>query len=418
VRRLIWIALLGIFSQAAAATTDDLLTLYIQARANSPILQKSLAQTQLARADADAARAPLLPQWKLISERQRSEGAYFNTVTSEISQSVIDLAARSEWNAARADASAQEANFQADKQSLLAEVAVRYFAMLTAESQLATYIANEAAYAELVRQNEVRVAEGLSAAADVDQARAFLGLAQGTTQQAKEVLADARQALQQLIGRAPEQLKPLKKNWRPVVLRSGPEPEALADHPRLQAGAASIAAAKERISAARAGHLPTVALVVTSERAPYTYQPQTSSTHSTVGIQLSVPLMTGGAALAQKRQAVAERDAEIAQVEITRREITRDVKAQWEALQGSIAQIRVTEVGAAAAERALSAIRSGQQIGTRSLTDVLTAIQTNGQAQLQLAQARHRHVVALLLLKQSEGHLTIDDLAAVNALLE
>ena len=202
------------------------------------------------------------------------------------------------------------------------------------------------------------------------------------------------------------------------MLRSGPEPEALADHPRLQAGAASIAAAKERISAARAGHLPTVALVVTSERAPYTYQPQTSSTHSTVGIQLSVPLMTGGAALAQKRQAVAERDAEIAQVEITRREITRDVKAQWEALQGSIAQIRVTEVGAAAAERALSAIRSGQQIGTRSLTDVLTAIQTNGQAQLQLAQARHRHVVALLLLKQSEGHLTIDDLAAVNALLE
>ncbi|UTY60543.1 TolC family outer membrane protein [Massilia sp. erpn] len=417
-RHLVWLALLATWSQVVAAPADDLLTLYTQARANNPTLQKATAQTRLAGANVDSARAPLLPQWGLSAVQQRSGGVDANTASSKITQSVVDLAARSNWKAARAEAHAQDANLLAAEQVLLAEVAVRYFQMLTAESQLLTYMANEAAFAELVRQSEVRVTEGLSASADVDQARAFLGLAQGTTQQAKEALADARQALQQLVGRAPEQLKPLKKKWQPAMLPARPEADAFADHPQLQAGDASITAAKERISAAQAGHLPTMALVLTSERTPRGNLPQTTSTNSAVGIQLTIPLIMGGAIVAQERQALARRDAEIAQVEVTRREIARNIKAQWEAAQGSIVQIRATEAGAAAAERALAAIRSGQQIGTRSLTDVLNAIQTNGQAQLQLTQARHRHVVALLLLKQSTGRLTVDDLAAINTLLE
>ncbi|MDQ1816196.1 TolC family outer membrane protein [Massilia sp. CCM 9210] len=414
-----WIALLGIGPHVAAAPVDDLLTLYTHARANYPTLQRAAAQTRLASADVDAARAPLLPQWQLNVSQQRAGGApSYNTTSSKITQSVVDVAARANLNAARAEANAQDANFHVAKQALLAELAIRYFDMLTAESQLATYTANEAAFAELVRQSEVRVAEGLSAAADVDQARAALGLAQAITQQAKEALADARQALQQLVGRAPEQLKHLKKKWQPAVLQPDPQADTLADHPQLQAGDASISAAKERIHAAQAGHLPTLALTVTSERAPRDYQAPRTSTHSAVGLQLSIPLMMGGATLAQERQAVARRDIEIAQVEMTRRDITRNMKAQWEAAQGSITQIKIIEAGAAAAERALAAIRSGQQIGTRTLTDVLNAIQTNGQAQLQLTQARHRHVVALLLLKQAGGRLTVDDLAAINTLLE
>ena len=96
----------------------------------------------------------------------------------------------------------------------------------------------------------------------------------------------------------------------------------------------------------------------------------------------------------------------------------RNVEVQWQAVQGSAAQIASAGAAALAAERALAATRAGQQNGTRDLTDVLNAIQTNGQAQLQLSQARHRHVVALLLLKQAAGRLTVDDLAGANALLE
>mgnify|MGYP000961218080 CR=1 FL=1 len=43
-----------------------------------------------------------------------------------------------------------------------------------------------------------------------------------------------------------------------------------------------------------------------------------------------------------------------------------------------------------AANRALAATRSGQALGTRGMTDLLLAIQTQAAAQNALAQARHR----------------------------
>lgn len=423
VKRLAWIVLLAAYAHAAAEPHDDLLTLYTQARASNPTLQRAVALAGSASAGADGARAALLPQWTLSATPQRIAGVTTNTATSQINQALVNHAAIATWQAARADASAQEASLRAAEQALLAEVAVRYFALLTAQNQLATLAANEAAFAELVRQSEVRVAERLSAQVDVDQARAFFGLAQGTAQQAKEALADARQAMQQLTGQQPLPLKPLQQGWHPAApLRTSPAAwvaEAMTGHPLLHADSASVAAAQERIEAARSANLPTLGLAVTTERAPLAGLPtSTQTTYTSVGLQLTIPLFAGGATFARQKQATYSRDAEAAQLEATRRDLVRNVEAQWQAAQGSVSQIATAEVAAVASERALAATRVGQQQGTRSLTDVLNAIQTRGQTQLQLSQARHRHVVALLLLKQSVGRLSIDDLANVNAQLE
>ena len=415
------IAFLCACAHAAAEPADDLFSLYTQARSTNPTLQKAATQIRAASADADATRAALLPQWHLGATRKRSGASTAHSETSKITQSLINLAALSNWQAARADVQVQEANLRTAEQALLAEVAVRYFDLLTAESRLATQHTNETAFAELLRQSEVRVAERLSAPVDVDLARAFLGLAQGTTQEAREAVADARQALVQLTGRMPQPLKPLQRNWKPVALPASSDEwvaQALLNHPQLNASQAAIAAAQERIREARAGHLPTLALTVEAERAQRDTQTPRTSTHSTVGIQLSIPLFMGGAMVAQEKSAVAKRDAELAQIETARREIERHIRAQWQTVQSGVTQIGTAEVAASAAGRALAAMRVGLQNGTRSLTDVLGAIRTKGEAELQLTQVRHRHVVALLLLKQAAGNLVPDDLANINAWLD
>jgi outer membrane protein len=423
VKRLACIVLLAACAHATAEPSDDLLTLYTQARPNYPALQQAVAQAGVADAGADRERAALLPQWSLSVAPQRADGATTNIATSQISQALVNLAALDSWQAARSDATAQDANLRAAEQALLAEVAVRYFALLSAQNQLGTLTANEAAFAELVRQSEVRVTERLSAQVDVDQARAYLGLAQGATQQAREAVADARQAIQELTGQAPLPLRPLRQGFRPVA----PQPaspaawvtEALAGHPLLQAGSASVIAAQERINAARAGHLPTLGLTFTTQRAPLGGLPTgPQSTNSALGLQLTIPLVQGGATLAQQKGAVHARESAAAQLEATRRHIVRNVQAQWQAAQGSVTEIATAEAAALAAARSLAAVRAGHQYGTRSLFDVLNAIQTDGQAQLELTQSRHRHVVALLLLKQAAGHLSVDDLVSINTLLE
>lgn len=236
-------------------------------------------------------------------------------------------------------------------------------------------------------------------------------------------LIRGRQAVQQITGHPPLSLCSLRQGFHPI----GPQPadpaawvaEALANHPLINAGSASVAGAQERIDAARAANLPTLGLAFTTEHAPLdSLTPGPQATYSTVGLQLTIPLVAGGAAFAAQKQAGYNRDASVAQLEATRRSVVRNVEAQWQAAQGSVNDIANAEAAALAAERALAATRTGQLLGTPSLTDVLYAIQTNGQAQLQLTQARHRHVVAMLLLKQAAGRLSIDDLVSINALLE
>lgn len=421
-KRLLCVSFLLACSSVFAESADDLLSLYSKARANYPALQQAAAQAGSATAGADVDRAALLPRWTLGATPTRTAGVTTNVITSQVSQTLVNLAALNTWQATRADADAQEANLRAAEQALLAEVAVRYFALLTAQSQLETLAANEAAVAELVRQSSVRVAERLTATVDVDQALAYLALSQASTQHAKESLADARQAVQELTGQVPLPLRQLRKGFQPALPQPA-EPaawvaEALTGSPLLQAENASLLASEQRIKAARAGNFPTLDVSFTTNRTTQDGVARSGrGTDNAIGLTLNVPLVTGGATFATTKQAMFKRDAAASQVESVRRSIIRNVEALLQAVRGSVAEISAAEPGAQAAERALSANRAGHQYGTRTLTDLLNAIQTNGQAQLQLTQARHRHVVALLQLKQAVGRLSVDDLVGVNALL-
>ena len=79
--------------------------------------------------------------------------------------------------------------------------------------------------------------------------------------------------------------------------------------------------------------------------------------------------------------------------------------------------MRSTRAAVDAANKALASTRSGLDLGARSMTDLLLAIQTQSNAQNVHEQARHRHVLAKLLLQQAAGQLGEPELAAVNLLL-
>ena len=71
-----------------------------------------------------------------------------------------------------------------------------------------------------------------------------------------------------------------------------------------------------------------------------------------------------------------------------------------------------------AARASLAATRVGREVGNRTQTDVLNAIQTLAQAQAAHAQARQQFILGRLQLQQAAGALTEADLANVNALLQ
>lgn len=409
---------------ATAARADDLLQVWAQARAADPLLRQAAALTGAQDAAAREARAALLPQWQLHgSELRESGGARRQQTTSSLSQALVDLAALREWDASRSQASAQAARLVAAEQAARQRVAEAYFGLLSAEAQLATARANEEAFARQVGEAETRFKAGLSAQVEADQSRAYRELARGGVLAAEAALADAREALAQLTGSAPQPLRPLRQALAAQPLPDAAEAwaeRALRANPDLRALQLDVQAGEQRIASARAGHLPTLSLGVDTQRLRGDGVPLSDAgrTPTQVALRLTVPLFAGGATSAATDRAAFQREAAREQLEAGRRAVLREVRAQHLAVGQGAAQLSATQAAVAAAERALEATRTGLTLGTRSTTDLLLAIQTLAAAQNAQTQARHRHVLALLALHQAAGSLGDAELATVNALLE
>ncbi|HEV6965502.1 TolC family protein, partial [Roseateles sp.] len=191
-------------------------------------------------------------------------------------------------------------------------------------------------------------------------------------------------------------------------------------NPELRALQLDVQSSEQRISAARAGHLPTLSLGIDTQRQRGDGVPLSDAgrTPTQVALRLTLPLFAGGATAAAADRAGFQRDAAREQLEAGRRAVLREVRAEHLAVGQGAAQLQSARLAVEAAERALEATRTGLALGTRSTTDLLLAIQTLASAQNAQTQARHRHVLALLALHQAAGSLGDAELAAVNALLE
>jgi outer membrane protein len=407
---------------APASRADDLLQVYAQARAADPVLAAADAQRGVQRELAVQARAALLPQWQLdaTETRQTPDGTRTHQLGSRINQVLFDLGRLRTWDAERTLVSAQDARVRAAEQALCARVARAYFGVLSAQAALATTQANEDAFAAQVTQAQSRFQAGLSAQVDADQARSYHALARGATTQARQALADAGEALAEITGQAPGRLSPLVADLpllppQPAQAQAWVD-QALRANPLLQAQALGLSAGEQRISAARAAHWPTLNAGLDRSRSGGNGVAEVDRGQGTTqfALRLTVPLFAGGATQSQVRQAAYQRDAAREDLEVARRALVRETQAQYQAVLSSLDLMDSTRTAVAAADRALASTRAGQGLGTRGMTDLLLAIQTQTTAQNAHDQARHGYVLARLLLLQAAGALGEAELAAVN----
>ena len=411
---------------ARPVRAENLLEVYAQARAADPQLALADAQHGVQQEVAAQTRAGLLPQWSVSATESSASntGLRSNQVVSNATQVLVDLSLFQRLQAANTLTSAQEANLRAAEQDLCARVASAYFGVLSAQAALTTAQANEDAFAQQVDQAEKRYASGLSAMIDVEQARTYHALSRGTTVQALASLGDAREALTQITGRPVGRLQTLAQQLQATP----PAPQdasawvaqALQSNPALQAQQLQLDASERSVGAARAAHLPTLGLALDSQRlgGDGYAAADTGRFNNTLAVRLTVPLFAGGATRAQIRQAAYQRDVAQQSLELAKRAVVRETQAQYQAVLSGTALIESTGAAVAAADRALAATRAGQALGTRGMTDLLLAIQSQAAAQSALAQARHRYVLATLLLQQASGTLNEAALANVNQLLQ
>ena len=141
------------------------------------------------------------------------------------------------------------------------------------------------------------------------------------------------------------------------------------------------------------------------------------SVNGMVGVQLNIPLYSGGMREAQEREAAERLNQARAELDLAREEVAQQVRATWQGLLTGAARLAALQEGLTASRARADATRLGREVGDRTLLDVLNAENAQADAELALAQARSDQVLTRLRLAALADRLDEALLAQVNALL-
>jgi outer membrane protein len=436
---------------------------YRQALQSDPVLKQAEAQQRIGHEGAVQSRAVLLPQINgSVSYNdshgtasstqfvQTTNGTAFvdsyghnagrsRTESVQLQQVLFDLGEFAQLRASKANAASTEAQYVAAEQNLILRVAQAYFNVLTDTDNLRYSEANEKALQKQLDQANAKYKVGFAAITDVVDAKAQHDTAVAQVISARNAVFNDRQALAEITGQPVQGLDPLTDN----LPLNPPEPDnmevwvktALANNPTLHAQRELVQAARHDITAARAGHLPTLGASVTYSRNP-SWGPDAINpsglpsnvtnvlraddrrSNTTVGFVLSVPLFSGGATQSRVRQAIAQRDQASDVLEQDRRTTISNTRSAFNAIEAGISSVEAQKQAVLSAKTALDGTQAGYQIGTQTIVNLLIAQENYFQAQSAYSQARHAFVINQLNLEYAAGTLSVKDLEAVNALLQ
>lgn len=221
------------------------------------------------------------------------------------------------WNSAKAsrlEAAASEGDRDAQAILVSAQVANAWFDVLTAREQLRITEQQLQLNTDLLEVVQMNYEQGVGTSVDVLQQRQSLASVQTNLPTARVQVMLQEQQLAILLGQDPSQPLGLPESVLPD-LPAQPNvgsPELLWEtRPDLRAQAARVEAAERREKASRRAVLPTVGV---NAQTGYSYQDvleMESQQQWTVGAQVSVPLLSGGANAANLSLARAQTDAAV-----------------------------------------------------------------------------------------------------------
>ena len=317
----------------------------------------------------------------------------------------------------------------------------RYFALLGAADNLAFAGAELTALRRQLEETRQRFEVGLIAITDVEEAQAGYDLSVAQEIEARNLQDDAREALHEVIGEDPGAIAKLREQ---IPLLS-PEPgniavwadQALVQNLRVAAAGAAVDTARDEIDRQAAGHFPTLDLVGRhgfdsadgrfsnvpfptpadpTARVSGGFLNETDAT--SIGLELAVPIFSGGAVVSQTREAAERHQQAIEQREQARRESYRRTRVAFLGVMAGISRIKALKQAVQSSIVSVASTKAGLEVGTRTAVDVVVTEQALFRARRDYARARYNYLLDTLRLKSAAGTLTTGDLAAVNGFLE
>ncbi|GAB7229925.1 efflux RND transporter outer membrane protein VpoC [Vibrio rotiferianus] len=420
-------------SMSTSALADSLAEIYDLAKQNDPQLLSVAAQRDAAFEAINSSRSALLPQINLTAGYNLTRGDTDPDAGSSISNDKNVLSAgvgfsqelynRASWitlDTAEKTARKSDASYAATQQGLILRVSQAYFEVLRAQDNLVFVRAEKAAVGRQLEQTKQRFEVGLSAITDVHDAQAQYDAVLADEVLAENSLINSYESLREITGQEHKNLNILD-TARFSASPSNATAEALLDQAKtenlsLLSARISQDIARDNISLASSGHLPTLSL-----DGGYNYSDQAESINDNttdgfnIGVNLAVPLYTGGSITSKTKQAEFAYVAASEDLEKEYRSVVKDVRAQNNNINASIGALKAYEQSVVSAKSALEATEAGFDVGTRTIVDVLDSTRRLYDANKNLSNARYDYILSVLQLRQAVGTLSEQDVLDVDA---
>jgi outer membrane protein len=307
---------------------------------------------------------------------------------------------------AEAQIEAERAQLQLTEQQVMLNVATAYLNLVQAQSVLRLSINNEQVLQRQLDAVNDRFRVGEVTRTDVAQAQSRLSAAHADRTQSEGNLRTARAAYVQNVGHLPDQVDyPAGLPPLPASLQEA-QTLATAQNPAIANAQSTYQAALEGIDLVAGELLPTVSVQGAAQRLINFDGPSTLENVAQATLQVSVPIYQQGQEYArlraQKQTAGQTRSA----LDQSRRDVEDGIATSWEALTTGTARRASYNDQIKAAAVALEGVQRENQVGSRTVLDVLNAEQELLQAQVNEVQAHHDEILASYQLLNATGQLT------------
>jgi protease secretion system outer membrane protein len=432
--------ILGFFSVMQSALALNLTQAYELALKNDPVYRSASKEYEAGLENNGIGRAAVMPKvaasYSQNANRATQWGALYtggpNTSTNwsypsnysyvQLIQPIFSLEAFARWRQGVAQAVLSQSKFIFNTQDLLIRVSQAYTDLLFSQDQLLFQTAERNAFLEQLQAVKRLKKGGEASMTDILEVEAAYQLADAKVLDAKDAVENARRKFNSIIGEPIEdasRLTGLSGNFRYLNLSTlrfdDWKERALANNAELKSAENNMEIAKQEYRKNHAGHYPVVNLIgaLTTQQSNTVTSINNTTNQSYLGVQVNLPLFSGGEINARSSQALVNYEKSQADYDVIKDGLITELRKQYDLVTSGRQKIQALTLAQESATQLVKSMRKSVLAGERINVDVLLAEKGLLNTRRDLAQAKYNYLLAYLKLNQLGGVLDVGEFQKV-----
>jgi protease secretion system outer membrane protein len=416
---------------ACANEPVSLMDAYTSAQSHDAAMQAAFADNSAQKEGVDMAFSQFLPQARISAFKGRGStdretvglpGTRHFVYDNEnyaftVRQSIYSKSNQASYSQAKAIASKSDAVLEKEKSALTGRVIGNYLNLLLSAENIAYADRQKLKLESQVDQAKKRYQGGIGTITEISEAEANLELVNANQLEFINNLEFSKRTMENLTGLEFRHFFLLDPNRLPLTK---PDPAdvqhwigmAESNNPELKAQLNEVEASRQEIEKNLAGHYPTLdalaSRTISESDANNTIGSKFET--DTVGLQLNMPIYSGGYVNASVRRA----QANLLKAQETLTDLQRQIAVQtrkfYNDVVNGLARIQALDASVRSYESALAGTEKGFAAGLRTNIDVLNAQDRLYSAKRELAKERYNYIFSKLQLKLVSGIFTQADI--------